>query len=222
MLGDTENFTRQRREILRWLNDRAPSFSDAYQAAVRLLYTPAFPARVHLVCHIVRDIYRTLPAALGALSLPRPFEVLPTLARELASNWEKFPASLGQWAGRPDSDVPVTPQVYHALVKLIDKSRGIADQPSVGKHLAVALYRSADRHEHEFLPPWIIKCFDSEYDYFVKRAHLAKSVSRVPTDEGLAEHFEAFERAFHSLVGSYFTGKEELDAILQETNAGAG
>jgi len=48
---------------------------------------------------------------------------------------------------------------------------------------------------------------------------LARKIEKIPTDHRLVENFERFERAFHSLVGPYFTGKEELDEILQATNA---
>jgi len=65
LLDNSSYCTKQRRELVRWFDDRAPSFTEGYIAAVRLLHTPSFPARVHLVCHVVRDIYRYLPATLG-------------------------------------------------------------------------------------------------------------------------------------------------------------
>ena len=49
----------------------------------------------------------------------------------------------------------------------------------------------------------------------------SQSIDKVPNDDGLIAHFESFERAFHSLVGPYFSGKEELDAILHDTNTPA-
>ena len=92
-------------------------------------------------------------------------------------------------------------------------------QPSIGEQLAIALFRSLERRDDEFIHPWIIKSFNDEYKFFVTRAHLQISADRVPTDDHLVTQFEAFERAFHSLVGPYFSGKDELDAILEDTNA---
>ena len=195
MLDDSPYWTRQRRELFRWLVDHTPSFADGYLAAIRILHAAGFPARVHLVCHVVRDIYRNLPAALGGDALPRPSEVLPTMAKELAKQWE---ASLTSRDGCPKSigsELSMTTQVYRCVTKLVDKCREMAEQPSVGKHLAIALFRSGDRREDEFIQPWVIRSFDAEYDFFVRRAHLARRVDRVPTDERLVEHFEAFERA---------------------------
>lgn len=221
LLDNSPYWTKQRRELVRWFDDRAPSFTEGYVGAVRLLHTPSFPARVHLICHVVRDIYFYLPATLGLNSLSRPAEVFPDMVKTLAEKWNKFPPTENERSGGIGSDVAVSPQVHRCLVKLVETSRELTDQPKEGERLAIALFRSLDRRDDEFIHPWIIMSFHDEYKFFVRRAHLAKSLDRVPTDDGLIEHFEAFERAFHSLVGPYFSGKEELDAILQDTNAAA-
>jgi len=222
MIDDSAYWTRPRCELIKWFEDRAPSFKEGYVGAVRLLYMPLFPARVHFICHAVRDIYRRLPTTLGEESLPRPAEVFPNMVKTLANRWEKFPPThSGKRSGQAGSDVSVSPQVYRYVEKIVRKSNQIAVQRTVGKQLAIALFHSLDRREDEFIQPWVIDAFDAEYDFFVRRAHLAESIEKVPSDDGLLEHFEAFERAFHSLVGPYFSGKDELDAILQDTNSAA-
>ena len=144
------------------------------------------------------------------------------MVKELANRCVKFPPKdTSKYSGEAGSYIPVSPQVHRYVTRIIRKSAEIADQRTVGKQLAIALFRSHDRRENEFIQPWIIEAFDAEYHFFVKRAHLPASVDKVPTDAGLLEHFEAFERAFHSLVGPYFSGKDELDAILQDTNSAA-
>ena len=215
-------WTRQRRELASWFKDRAPSFVDGYSAALRLLYTPGFPARVHLVCHLVRDIYRYLPAALGTKGSSRPAEVFPGMVKELASLWDRVPPSPTTEIEAVDRHVLVHAKVYNHVVKIVEKSRQLArDKSTIGRNLVVTLFCSGERREGEFIPPWVIKAFDDEYDFFVERAHLAINEARMPTDDRLVERFEAFEHAFHSMIGSYFTGKDELDAILQDTNATA-
>ena len=218
MLDDSPYWTRERREIVAWLNDHAPSFSDGDAGAVRLLHTPTFSARVHLVCHLVRDIYRYLPEAIDARAKasPRPAEVFPNMVKELATQWKAFPPSMAEQFEDTNSDRWCEQTSFQMHFYLVEKSNTMAkNQPTVGKVLAGALFRSGVRSANEFIAPWIIRAFDAEYKFFVEKAHLAKEV---PDDSGLIEHFEAFERAFHSSVGSYFTGKEELDAILQKTN----
>lgn len=215
---DGAYWTQQRRDLIQWMKDRAPSFLQGYIGAVRLLYMPSFPARVHFICHAVRDIYFHLPAALGTRPLSRPPEIFPPMVKELAKRWKEFPCPQVTEFNGTDSGFRVSPQVYRCVEDLVRRSGEIGEQQTVGKQLVVALFRSLDRQEGEFIPPWITKSFDAEYDFFVKRAHLARSVDKVPSDDGLVTHFEAFERAFHSLVGPYFSGKEELDVILQDTN----
>lgn len=214
-------WTQLRRELFQWLKDRAPSLAEPYVAAICLLHTPAFPARVHLVCHLVRDIYTRLPAAMGMEALSRPGEVYRDALNSLIKAWDEpnseFLEELEE-SEDVDLDVPVSVQVYHCIRRLIEIHSRILKQPSIARHLTVALFRSVDRQKDAFIDPWIIKSFKAEYDFFVGRAHLTEALDKVPSDEGLMEHFEAFERAFHSLVGSCFTGKEELDAILQDTN----
>jgi hypothetical protein len=141
------------------------------------------------------------------------------MVKELRARWERFPPDCKN-SPFPDngSDVAVSLEVHEHLLTMVTKSVSMGDGPKVGQRLAVALYRALDRPADSYIPRWIINAFDAEYDFFVRRAHLSSSVAKPPTGDGLAEHFDAFERAFHSLIGPYFSGKEELDAILQDTN----
>lgn len=213
-----EYWTPLRVDLVAWFDDHASSFSAGYIAAVELLQSPSFPARVHFICHAIRDVYRLLPPALGADPLPTPTQVFPNMVKSLVEKWDRHPSPETSTAGT----FSVSPQVYRYIKKIVGKSESMAQQKTVGQALAVALFRSHDQREVEFIHPWIMESFDREYDFFVKRAHFAQSTEKVPDDDGLKEHFVAFERAFHSLVGPYFSGKEELDAILQDTNKESG
>jgi len=211
-------WTPHRRELAQWFKDQAPSFLEGYIGAVKLLHTPAFPARVNFICHAVRDVYRWLPASLGEKSLPRPGEVFPNMVVKLRGQWKKFPPKQTETADIERTDFMVSSQVYDCVKDIVKKSHDIVEQPTVGKQLAIALFRSLDRRKDEFIYPWIIDSFNTEYKFFMGRAHFPTSIDKVLSDDGLIEHFESFERSFHSLIGPYFSGKEELDAILQDTN----
>ena len=108
LLDDSPYWTRQRRELVQWFNDRAPAFKAGYVAAVRLLHDPSFPACVHLVCHLVRDIYRYLPAALGLKRPPRTADVFPPLVATLVGAWDRFPPSETVSSSGIDSGVTAT------------------------------------------------------------------------------------------------------------------
>ena len=225
MLDDSTYWTKQRHQIVTWFNDNAPSFKDGYVAAVRMLHAPDFPARVQLVSHVVRDIYRFLPIALGGKALPRPGEVFPGMAKKLATSWKNFKPLIEKNATSCNDNnscvIRMHPRICEEIIEIVKKSWEMAGdgkrQSSIGAAIASALFQHCHHDKNEFIPNWVIKSFDVEYDYFVGQAHLNK----IPTGEGLCEHFEAFERAFHSLVGAYFMGKEELDTILQDANQDA-
>ena len=215
-------WTRQRRELIRWFNERAPSFSEAYKAAVVLVHKPDFPARIHLICHAIRDIYASLPAALGETRTPRPSEVYPAMVKTLADRWKQFPPTDSKSEHKKSSDQIVSLQVYRSALNLVNKCDQLQNQASIGEQLAGALFAAVERKKDAYIDRWIIDAFNTEYKFFVNRAHLAVQLGKVPTEDGLMEHFQSFERAFHSMLGPYFGGVEELDAILRETNQASG
>jgi hypothetical protein len=217
-IDDQPYWTPLRRELIQWFKDRAPAFVEGYRAAVFLLYNAWFPGRVRFICHAIRDIYRFLPGSLDATPHTRGGDVLPGMVKELARAWKDFPRSELSGSNEVRTDFAVSPQVYSHLQKLVEKSKEIT-KVSIGEQLAISLFRSLDRQSDQFLEPWIHRSFQEEHDFFVARAHFSKNADKKAcTEEDLLAHFEAFERAFHSLVGPYFRGKEELDALLQDTN----
>ena len=186
-----------------------------YVAAVKMLHNDHYPCRVQLISHIIRDIYRKLPRVLDGSTLSDPREVFTSMVQHLVKLWEKNPTLNKDGIEGDKNYIPVSNKVYRYVSKIVCKSQKMAkDQTSVGGAFAAALFHYGGRSTTDFIAPWIIKSFNEEYDYFVNNAHL----DRPPKCEELPQRFEAFEKAFHSLVGSYFSGKEELDAILEDAN----
>lgn len=219
------DWTQERAEIARWLSDYAPSFVDGYTSAVSLLYMPDFPARIHLICHLVRDFYRKLPRALdteNAGSASRPNEVFPNMVVKLRNIWDANPPEQITEAGPEGVSFKMTGNMHSHLKKIVKASNDFKETKktrTIGARFAKVLYQTLDRSKEDSISPWIIAAFDAEYNFFVGRAHLAEHEDKMPNDEGLIEHFRSFEKTFHSLIGPYYSGKEELDAILQDTNA---
>lgn len=207
-------WTQLRQELAQWFEERAPSFAEAYIAAVHLIHTPEFPARMNLICHIVRDIYSLLPAEMGEISIRRRRDILPDKVGKLSSIWKQNPPNVPSNLKEINFDVTVNSRIFKYLVELIEIDNELKYPPKIGHQLAIALYRSRDLREDNPISPWILGQFHREYKFFVERSHINSTKS----DDNLVKHFEAFERAFHSLIGSYFTGKDDLDAILQKTN----
>lgn len=205
-------------ELVQWFKDRAPVFVPGYIGAIRLLHEPSYSGRLHFVCHAIRDIYRFLPGELGIRSGPRQSEVLPQLARDLAKYWHQQPEPLRSdkySRGQPNEYPSVTVRVHDQIRLIAEKCDELKPEKRVGSTLAIALFKSQKRRDDAPIPPRIIRAFDEEYDWFMERAHLNKVID---TEDGLRQHVESFERAMHALVCSYFSGRDELDAILQQAN----
>lgn len=213
------DWTKERKEIARWLADRAPSLLEGYKSAVILLYLHGLEARVHLICHLVRDFYFYLPAALGVASSPRPGEVFPSLVLKLRNLWEDNPPIQLDESEPQRVGLQMSSTMHSHLKKMVQKSKDYDNSKTIGARFAAALYQSQDRQSDDFIDPWIIESFESGHKFFISKAHLVDHIDNIPSDDGLIEHFQSFEKSFHSMIGPYFSGKEELDEILQDTNA---
>lgn len=214
---------KHQQHLLEWFRREAPSLAEPYQAAVTLMSQPTFPARVHLICHIVRDIYTKLPEALDGTHRRREANEVAAAIDKVAQVWEpytreSFVDAGGQHAAPGTSElVSVSPIAVRRIAELIEVRRAIEDQATSAEVLARALYQRFV--EAGLTPPErLISIFKTERRWFTSRAHLVRECAKVPTDDGLSEHFESFERTLHSLVAPHFTVQQELDDILQQAN----
>tara|TARA_A100000171_G_scaffold42943_1_gene44641 strand:- start:3478 stop:4233 length:756 start_codon:yes stop_codon:yes gene_type:complete len=211
-------------ELLKWFLEVAPSLAAPYEAAVIMINDGIIPARIHLICHIVRDIYNELPAILdGNYSRLHGGAVYPAAIDKIAIAFESyFVESFDPSADKenPDSSnmISISMHSIRQVYALVQQHETIKNQASSGRVLAEALYRQyatagsmpSDR---------VIRTFDKARVWFTRRAHLVRDPNKLPTDEGLRDNFEAFERTLHSLIAPHFTIKGELDDILQEANS---
>lgn len=221
---DPAIWTLQRQHLLDWFRKEAPSLAPAYEAAVRILNMPSMPAKVHLVCHVVRDIYARLPEILdGEYRRQNAGEVYRSHVDNIDSLWVRSSKSLlnthdpSADAMSGSHDVTIAIAAARAVENLLEKHRELKKQPRSAEILAGTLYR---RFAESGLgaPRRLVDTFETERDWFTKRAHLVIEEKKLPTEDGLVEHFASFENALYSLVGQYFAGKKEIDAILQQTN----
>jgi len=208
-----------REELRRWFGERAPTLEPAYASAVELINLPNFPGRINLICHAVRDIFEILPDILDGKKRVRPGDILRP-AKELASSWKQHPPTELN-SDISSSDYVIRSELYTKTNSVVETARRIEDQSSKEQRFAEVLFHSLDRSKEDSIAPWIIKTFKEEYKYFIGWAHFRKMDSSAGFEAELTKHFKDFERAVHSLIGPYFSGKEELDGILQATNTRA-
>lgn len=216
----TPEWTPRRRELLKWFLDEAPSLAPAYEAAVRLLNMPTFPAREHLIGHIVRDIYDILPSILDRAYKRRPYGgAIRSYVDKVQSEWktEDGPITVSdgsqtqqiQTADRAEIPWAAAQAVESLLQQHDDLKR--EDRPSeILARVLYAWYAEAGLER----PHRLVKHFKDEHKWFMERTHFPNDEEKRHGDEGLEEHFASFEDALYSLVGQYFGGKKEIDDIL--------
>lgn len=210
-------------QLLKWFHREAPSLAEPYKAAVNLMTDYGFPARVHLICHIVRDIYNKLPEALDSNYRRREANEINDVIDEMARHWKPYThESLAEPTGSspaPDatSHVSVSVVSVRKIGNLLDVRRALKEQPTSAEVLARALYLRFV--ESGITPPMrLIRTFEVERKWFIARAHLVRDSAKSPSDDDLDEHFEFFERTLHSLVAPHFAVQQELNDILQQAN----
>ena len=216
--ADSQVWTRERTELLQWMRERAPTFAPAYEGAVKILFMRDLPGRVHMVCHVVRDIYDRLPLVLGGQDAPPKFSnLVRPITTELYEIWSKHhPNRLGSADTSPAESILVPRRICEQLDKLVALTDRVKNAPKEGDRLALTLCQAAGLQRQP--DPLAVKIFNDQWDYFIARAHLVYSIEKMPGSDDLIEKFKTFERAFHSFIGGYFTAKEALDAILQHAN----
>ncbi|MCH8969370.1 MAG: hypothetical protein IIA66_09670 [Planctomycetes bacterium] len=218
-------WTPRRRELLKWFLSEARSLAPAYKAAVQLLNIPTFPAREHLIGHLMRDIYDKLPSILNRAYTWRPHGgAIACHIDKVQSEWKTVDKPFAASNGLQPQQIQTTDRAEipwaaaQAIERLLEIHRELKNnQRPPSEELARVLYARYD--EAGLDPPHrLVKQFKRERNWFMERAHLPNEEEKRHGDEGLEEHFASFEGALYSLVGSCFQGQKEIDDFLARAN----
>lgn len=216
--GRSEFDVRARGELLRWFRQRANSLADAYEGAARLVDEPGFPGRVHFVAHAVRDICDRLVFVLDPRLQPTRVQYEQHMD-QIAGLWPIFdPVNPGD-SGVHRETVELPRRTTLAVDALVREHQGRRARPSAEQLLFQFLMRE------EPLQPEVNHRVVSQLArvrrWFMERTHLRAKIPEVDEAE-FRRKFRLFEVMLHSFVGSFFTGKKELDAILRDANKQRG
>jgi hypothetical protein len=110
----------QRAEIRAALEKHAPALVSRYDAAVRLVEDKAFPWRLRLLAHAVREIANALPEELLGLKAGRDSDAV---LEDITQAWERHvspsavaePGSPAGAASTPPAEVPVPTDIFKKL-----------------------------------------------------------------------------------------------------------
>jgi len=205
-----------RRELLQWFQREAPSLAAAYEGAVVLLGLAAFPGRVHFIAHAVRDIADRLVFALDA-DLASTRVQYENHLDAIQGQWPSLDHSLQESGSLAGADtIPIPLSVARRIDNLVVEHRNRRERPSQYELLFQRL--ATQDPSRAMINQRLVASFKEIRQWFMSLTHLRRSAPPEVGETELCGRFEAFEKTLHSFVGSFFTGTQELDAILQQAN----
>lgn len=218
-------WTPKRRELLEWLNDRAPSLAELYQGAVQLLYEdPPLPGRSRFIAHAVREIRNRLPDVIaGVRSKPLQYKNrLDVIAKEWKrSNLpldEAVPITTAMADSELSEGISVPPRVFRKIASLVRDHIETRERP---EEAARRLFTALAPENEDFidqLRPIVIR-WRNVTEWFVSYAHDSGRIDKEIIDDKFIKNFEFFENMLGSLIREFFAIREEVDEVLEEANA---
>lgn len=204
-----------RRELLNWFHINATSLVSAYAGAILLLDNRGFPGRLQFIAHAVRDISDRLIDVLDPQEKPPRVQYEQKMDR-IEKQWAPLSAIEETDTGTESATITIDYELAFMINSLVEDHRKRRSRASNYDLLFRFLMRNESSHAN--LSDRLVKDFKTTRDWFMHYAHFrAKSVS--PVDEiELQTQFARFEGMLHSFVGSFFTGKNQLDDLLRQAN----
>lgn len=175
-----------------------------------------FPGRVHFISHAVRDIADRLVFVLD----PQLEGSRVQYENKLDGIMEKWP-NLKKVTNTSDEDaVHDSVAIDYALASMIDSlvedHRKRRERPSNYDLLFRYLMRNEPSRAN--VNKRLVIDFKKMRNWFMKLTHLRNKEMPDVNESELSKQFRNFEGMLHSFVGDFFTGKAELDEILQQAN----
>ena len=213
--GDSLVFTSVKRdELRRWFRARAPSLSGAYEGAIRMLDDPEFPGRIHFIGHAIRDITNRLAFVLNTQLQGRRVQYEDRMDA-IAEEWPGL-ALLDADGDGANDHVPMPVAVARRIDSLVNDHRNRREQPSnfdlLFQHLA------SENPNRGPVNVRIVQEFKRVHNWFMDRTHLPRTEGQIVPEDELRQQFQRFEAMLYAFVGDFFTGRAELDNVLQQAN----
>jgi len=184
-------WTPERRKLQQWFQENAPRLEDPYVAAVRLLSDRDFPARPHLIGHLVREIANGLPEAVTGRRVRR-FDTTKALD-ELAAEWPDGIArapSFSVAASTPPPEVAVPAPLVNRVSGLVRDHTAVKETARDQTAALIDALRPGSRDLRVVLEP-VLREWARVVAWFVSQTHLPRGAKAQDVD-GLE-----LERQFH-------------------------
>src|SRR5271156_1284744 len=92
-MSDNSHWTRNRQELLDWLDKTSPSLAELYKGAVELLFGQSVPGFSRFVSHAVREIRNRLPSVVSGTDSSGRLDYTSRID-DLSAQWKKAHISI--------------------------------------------------------------------------------------------------------------------------------
>lgn len=220
---DVTFWTSYRQRIHAWLQEVAPSLAELYKGAVCILSNQTIPGRVRFISHAVREIRNRIPGEVST-RLDYSQEV-----EQLCQSWTSHDLPLESMIA--DVGTPYDTQLPSLLLDIsIPKPLFVEIQMLLQKHSSIRPTNRdrARRLFERFVPeaqstPEALKLLVGQWwdttEWFMKNTHDGGQVSATCDEGEIQSRFAEFESFLGTLSQNFYSNTDELDKILEDTNA---
>lgn len=197
---------------------QSPRLAGMYTSALSMLGSESESgsetARVSMICHCLRELMLSLPAAMADSAIERPKPSSGKLVEQLPDLLAEHPdVDLGI-----DQDlVPVPKKVANALARLVAT---VTKERGRNRGNVAALLNGGEDPQHPAVTEWL-----ATYQYFVGWAHLDRNHERggeLPSNDELLRALRVVEDAIEMRTSVFFDNLHAVEGLLASANEAGG
>jgi hypothetical protein len=215
---EPDPWTQERLRLRDWFHENAPRLEAPYEAAVRLLHMPEFPARRHLLSHLVREIANGLPEAVKGCRVRRfdSTKALDSLAESWLREFQHVPSFTEPETLTPPS-IAVPARLAQEVSELVRDHRSVEQTNRDKTALLIEALRPGTQELRAALEP-VIREWGKVVRWFQRRTHLPRTGESADPDEAeLQRQFRHFEDGLCGITEGHFQVVREIDSIVESS-----
>lgn len=202
--------------VLVTLRREVPEIATMYEAGLRLIADEAFPARVYLVGHAMREIMNRLPDHYD-IPQPDPVQYHDVIAR-ISPRWKNsVRPTLDSVASGPTTRLPEYPVPAEVAFQLDDLIR--RHDESVGRrrdaHVRLLASRDVPGAVPAYPEPVIRQWFEIRG---VEFAHMRDGRTPPPSVDECLSSWAKMEEILHAILAPKHESFKDIDDVLKEAN----
>jgi len=188
--------------------------------ALKIFSEENFPGYLQFISHAVREIRNRIPyIILGEVQ--ERFEWRKELGN-LEDCWRKTEDILSHVTKEEEQlevAIPVPLNVCEEIDQILDRYRNNSETYRNRMFRSFKSLQNRGTSERVLRP--IVLHWDAVTKWFVTKVHIGEKTSNIGIDE-IKQKFIEFERMLYALQGNIYSGMDDLDEILEETNRSTG